>query len=45
MEAIQAVIMAFNVFVSYSTRDFQVVTALREQLHATSATVYVAEYA
>src|SRR6266513_3041775 len=36
--------MSFNVFISYSTRDLSVVTALRQNLGAAGATVYVAEY-
>jgi TIR domain len=36
--------MAFQVFVSYSTRDLHVVTALREHLQSVGAIVYVAEY-
>lgn len=36
--------MAFNIFVSYSTRDLQVVNALRHYLQLTEAAVYVAEY-
>lgn len=36
--------MAFNIFVSYSTRDLHVVTALRQHLEAVGTTVYVAEY-
>jgi hypothetical protein len=36
--------MPFNVFISYSTRDLSVVTALRQNLQAAGAAVYVAEY-
>jgi hypothetical protein len=36
--------MSFNVFISYSTRDLAVVTALRQNLDAAGAAAYVAEY-
>lgn len=36
--------MAFSIFISYSTRDLQIVNALRHHLEATGVGVYVAEY-
>lgn len=36
--------MAFNIFISYSTRDLNVVQALQQRLEAVGSTVYVAEY-
>lgn len=36
--------VAFSIFVSYSTRDLQVVSALQQHLQTTGVGVYVAEY-
>lgn len=36
--------MAFQIFVSYSTRDLPIVTALRAHLASVGVSVYVAEY-
>jgi hypothetical protein len=36
--------MPFNVFISYSTRDLSVVTAIQQNLERAGAVVYVAEY-